>query len=123
MKTKSMKPATGKDLATLLEETTIKFRPAYLLKSNTLQPLPAEHPVSNSLPERKFKSVKELEQLVLRNGKVFFGQQSFILTVPKKKGKAIQEQTTPDFFMLDLGDHTKPKVYILDIILSKQDVF
>lgn len=124
MKAKKAKQDLPSDSqASTVEKKTINFKPGYFLKGNTLQPLSAEHAVSGSPTERKFRSAKELEQLVLRNSKILFGQNTFLVTLPKKSAATFGNDSVPSSFLVDLSDFVRPKFYILDIMLAKQSFF
>jgi predicted transport protein len=124
-KAKSILPE--KNQAHASDEAKSNFRNVYLLtKGNTLQQVPREQFNSDSFAERKFRSANELEELVLRNSKVLFGQHTFIVQIPPKKKPLFKGDAVSKNFMLDVGDIAKPRFYILDTLLadnSFNDVF
>jgi predicted transport protein len=66
--------------------------------------------------EIKFKSEKELEQLVLKNSKTFFGENALFF---KDKNEA-RDERFPDKFLLDFTNVEKPKLYLIEVILPDQ---
>ena len=91
---------------------------AFIMKDDTLQSFPTEHFTGkdeNFKPvEKKFQTEKELEQLLLINSKVLFGEQALIVDDKKE----IKDQYFPDKFLFDFSDHEKPRFYIIETVLS-----
>ncbi len=124
MKAKKAKQNLPSDSqASTSEKQAINFKQGYFLKGNTLEALPSDLLLPVLPVERKFKTAKELEQLVLRNGKTLFGQQTFIVLMPKKTAASFGKESVPNSFLLDVGDLARPKFYFLDIMLAKQSFF
>src|SRR6185436_9548582 len=65
---------------------------------------------------RKFKSVKELEQLVLKNSKLLFGERTFLIPFSSKEASLFPRGFVPKVLLLDLGNILKPRFYFLDIV-------
>lgn len=66
--------------------------------------------------EIKFKSDKELEQLVLTNSNAFFGESALLF---KDKNEA-RDEHFPDKFLLDFTNAEKPRLYLIELILPAQ---
>lgn len=69
--------------------------------------------------ERKIKSKKELEQIILQNGKMLFGRDTILIdTRVDVSGFYI-----PDAILFDFKDQRKPKCYLIETMLSKQTFY
>jgi predicted transport protein len=66
--------------------------------------------------EIKFKSDKELEQLVLTNSNAFFGENAFLF----KDKSEVKDEHFPDKFLLDFTNSEKPRLYLIEVILPDQ---
>ncbi|HTA27016.1 MAG TPA: hypothetical protein VK809_04475 [Bacteroidia bacterium] len=121
MKEKAKKALTEINGSAILTENVSNFKHGYLLKGNQLQTLTTDYVGIKPPVERKFKTEKELAEVLIQNKKTLFGQDVFIFTMPKNKGD--NEQSTPDFFMLDMGGFYSPKVYFMDIMVSRPEEF
>jgi predicted transport protein len=66
--------------------------------------------------EIKFKSEKELEQLVLINSKTFFGENALFF----KDKNEVRDERFPDKFLLDFSNPEKPRIYLIEVILPEQ---
>ena len=95
---------------------------AHLLKGNALLPLPPELSGMKWV-ERKFKTIKEVEQLVLRNSKVLFGYDTVLIPFPKKSRDTVETDFTPLALLLDVTRIDKPRLYVLDIMFLKHGFF
>lgn len=107
---------------TLSSEKTI-LKQGYLLNKDSLVPVPLEYISSNSPVEKKFRSAKELEELVFKNSKTLFGQTTFMVALQKKDGVLFGNDSVPTGLMLDLCEPNRPRFYILDIMLAGQSFF
>lgn len=68
--------------------------------------------------EIKFKSEKELEQLVMENSKTFFGEQALLF----KDKNEVLDDLFPDKFLIDFSSNGKPKLYLIDVVLAEQKI-
>ena len=101
------------------KELAFDFSQAYLSKGNVLQPKPAELLITKPVA-RKFQSEKELQQLVLKNTKILFGENTLLIDT-KKNGIAFSGGCTPEGILLDLGNIEKPQIYLIKTALAKQN--
>lgn len=67
--------------------------------------------------EIKFKSDKELEQLVTTNSKTIFGEQSLFF----KDIKENPDEHFPTEFLIDFSNNEKPKLYLIETVLTDQN--
>ncbi len=103
------------------EKETNHLRNSYLLKGNTLHPLSTDYRYSTPPVEKKFRSVKEIEKLVLDNCRTLFGQQTILIPLPTKSKNLFKNNFLPDNVMLDMED--TPRFYFLDTVTPDQDFF
>ena len=95
---------------------------AFLIKrNNTVEKFTEDHLKSTPV-EKKFRTVKEMEQVIFKNYKSFFGQQSFLISLSKKDESVFSQVNAPTGILLDLNDFVKPKFYIIHTLLGKQSV-
>jgi predicted transport protein len=106
------------------EKVAVIFRNAYFLKGNLLHPLTGTEQINSvAAVERKFRSAKELEQLVSLNHKTLFGPHSFFIPVQAKAYGLFGKGFDPAGFLFDLSDPAKPKFYVVEIRLSTQEFY
>jgi predicted transport protein len=67
--------------------------------------------------EIKFKSDKELEQLVLTNSKTFFEENALLFNDKSE----FKDERFPDKFLLDFSNPEKPRIYLIEVILPEQN--
>jgi len=118
-KAKSILPETNQARAS---EEAKSIRNAYSLKGNALKPLPAEQINSSSLVERKFRSAKEIEELILKNGKALFGEQTIIVPL-RMKNSVFKSGSATDIFLFDIKDIAKPKFYVVAAELANGNFY
>jgi len=111
-------PLHGDSHAISSEQTDINFQNAFIVKGNTAQPQATRQ--TNPPVEKKFRSVKELTELVMTSSKILFGQNTFMVEIPKKGTAPFGNDFVPTGFLLDLSDFVKPRFYIIDVMLSEQ---
>lgn len=92
----------------------------YRLKGSALGLIPPDLVANNTISERKFRTVKELEDVILKNIKTLFGERAFLIS-GRTNDDVFENGTPPIRFLLDLADLPKPRFYILDINLEKQN--
>src|SRR5204863_1427026 len=68
------------------EKGAINFKQPYLVTGETLLPLLPDYSLSDSAVEKKFRSAKELEELVFKNGKTLFRPHTVTVALQKKDG-------------------------------------
>ena len=73
--------------------------------------------------EKTFKSEADIEQLVVDNAKMLFGQKSIYIDAKKKIDNSALKGVIPDGFLFDLADKTMPGFYIVEVELSKHSFF
>lgn len=109
-----------------LPNTVIDLSKVYILNGNTLelQTTPFDLDENQVSPiEKKFKSKKEFEQIVLQNGKILFGTDSLLIDTKIKSNIEFTGTYIPDAILFDFKDHEKPKCYLIETMLSKQDFY
>lgn len=111
-----------------LTEIVVDLSKAFILNGNTLELQTTEPPFDadeNQVPpvEKKFKSKKEFEQIVLENGKILFGTDSLLIDTKVKTGIEFSGNYIPDAILFDFKDKEKPKCYLIETTLSKQDFY
>lgn len=121
MKAKKENQPSGEQVLSL-EKAAINFNQVYLQNGDELLPLSSEYKISDSLAEKKFRSVKELEELMLGNSKMLFGQDTIMVPLTKES-RALFGDFVPSGLLFDLSDLGRPRFFILDIMLSKQSFF
>ncbi len=92
---------------------------AFIVKDDSLQVFPTENfnadPEKEPAPvENNFQSETEFEQLITANNKLFFGE-SVLITDDKK------DDYFPDKFLIDFTELDKPRLYILETVLTAQN--
>ncbi len=122
-KTETNQTATINNQPVSLSGASNQLRNLYLLNGDALLPLAPEYLHANPATEKNFRSTKELEELVFKNSKTLFGQNTFTVTLQKKDGNLFESNFTPTGFLLDISEIARPKFFILDIITSKLDFF
>lgn len=106
--------------------TAIDLSKAYILNGNTLelQTTPFELDENQGSPiEKKFKSRKEFEEIILKNGKVLFGNDTLLINTQLKKDISFTGTYTPDAILFDFKDPEKPKCYLIETMYSIQDFY
>jgi predicted transport protein len=87
-------------------------------KKITKQPSPPQGDNTVKKPEPveiKFKSEKELEQLILINSKTFFSEHTLFF----KDKNEVRDEQFPDKFLLDFSNPEKPRIYLIEVILPE----
>ncbi|TAL57116.1 MAG: hypothetical protein EPN85_14590 [Bacteroidetes bacterium] len=93
------------------------FNSPFILKGKILQIKIGGQPIEKPVP-RQFKSEKELSELVMENGKVLFGDH--IMMIDGKKTVTVFETGyNASAFLVDFKNLDKPKLYIVETVLSK----
>lgn len=110
-----------------MPDTVIDLSKAYILNGNTLE-LHTEPPFDadeNQVApvEKKFKSKKEFEEIILQNGKILFGTDSLLIDTKVKTGIEFSGNYIPDAILFDFKDKENPKCYLIETMLSKQDFY
>lgn len=91
-----------------LPDTAVDLSMALLINGKSLEPQPIKH----STPvERKFKSEKEFNELVVDNSKILFGQNTIMIDATKSSLEC--------HLLLDFREAEKHRIYFVDITLSK----
>ncbi len=103
-----------------LSSLKANLKQGYLLNKDALVPVPPEYISSNAPDEKRFRSAKELEELVFKNSKTLFGQQTILVNMPEKGNGIFRGKFPPVGFLFDSADPAKPKLYIIDILSSMQ---
>lgn len=93
-------------------QTAVDLKGALVLKGNALQVRTTEP--HNPPVERKFKNGKEFKEIVMNSGKLLFGENTLLLNAEK-----IEIDFFPDGLLFDLKDPDNPKLYLLNLSLSK----
>jgi len=111
-----------------LPDTVIDLSKVYILNGNTLELQTIEPPFDadenqTSPVEKKFKSKKEFEEIILQNSKVLFGETTLLIETKVKAGNKFSGTYIPDAFLFDFKDTEKPKCYMIETMLSKQDFY
>ncbi|MBI4930502.1 MAG: hypothetical protein HY841_07055 [Bacteroidetes bacterium] len=91
----------------------------FILKGKSLQVKINGQPIDNPVP-KKFQSEKELEELVKQNGKVLFGENVIVLDGKKIMPEFLESYALPAF-LIDIRDAEKPKLYVVEVLHSKQN--
>ena len=92
------------------QEKEIDLSTALVINGKSLQPRPVNH----SVPlERKFKSEKEFNELVVHNSKMLFGKDTILIDASKTPLEC--------YVLLDYREGDKHLIHFVDITLSKQD--
>lgn len=111
-----------------LQYTVIDYSKAYVLNGTTLQLQTAETSLNEeenktALVEKKFKSKKEFEQIVLQNGKILFGINSLLIDTKIKTDIEFLGKYIPDGIVFVFNEEENPKCYLIETMLSKQDFY
>lgn len=102
---------------------SIQPRTLYLLNGNTLLPLAPEYLETGSPSEKNFRSVKELEELVLANSKTFFGKDIHFIPLSKESKQVFKGDFTPSGFLLNVTDLGRPEIYFVNILPATEDFY
>ncbi|MBI3501317.1 MAG: hypothetical protein HY063_05930 [Bacteroidetes bacterium] len=97
------------------------FKSPFVLKGKELMVKINGHPIEKP-QEKNFKSVKELNELVLENTKILFGQETLLIEGQLAMKAFPCEGLFFDGFLLDCKDAEKPKLYFIQTILAKQNL-
>jgi len=73
--------------------------------------------------EAEIKLEKHLEEDVVTNAKLFFGQNSIYIDAKKKLDSKSLGGCIPDGFLFDLADKENPAFYIVEVELAKHDFY
>src|SRR3954470_10941419 len=102
----------------LPQKPIVEYTNAFLLMGTALQKLTQDMFNKEKSVERKFRTVKELKQIILKNNRMLFGERTF-LVLPEKKGEALfAKDFAPHALLLDLGNIVKPRFYFLNVSIS-----
>ena len=113
---------------TASESMRVEYTNAYILKGKTLQPFSTDAETAAKIAqdkqslEKKFKSEKELAELVLNNGKILFGEKTILITGFEKNKVAFSGEFFPDGLLFDFSESEKPRLYFVEIILAGADM-
>src|SRR6266496_434555 len=97
-------------LSGVSQTTSLQNGIMYGLKGNTLRLIPPDLFAHDSLSERKFRSANELEEIIFKNIKTLFGEKTFLIR-EKKSDNIFGDKVSPNRYLLDLSDTTKPRFY------------
>src|ERR1035437_4309280 len=97
-------------------DTAIDLSKAYILNGNTLElqtepPFDADENQASPV-EKKFKSKKEFEEIVLQNGKILFGNDTLLIKTKVKTNIEFIGSYIPDAILFDFKDRENPKCYL-----------
>jgi len=73
--------------------------------------------------EAEIKLEKQLEDDVVQNAKIFFGNDSIYIDAKKKIDSKSLGGSIPDGFLFDLSDKDNPAFYIVEVELAKHDFY
>jgi len=94
--------------------TEISFPKALIVKNDVIEPITKDEVMQ--LLERTFQSKQELEELVIKNHKSFFGQQTLVFQNKEETGLLF-----PDYCLFDLTDIERPRMYLIVFALVSED--
>lgn len=120
MKTKQAKHALPSES---MAKAEINLKNAFLLTGMNLHSLAMDYQSSHPPVEKKFRSVKELEEIVFQNSKTLFGQQTVLLPMPAECESVFGKDIPPAGFLFDASEVSKSKLYVVDTLLSQQDFY
>lgn len=103
----------------LQENILTDFRSPFILKGKTLQVKINGHPIEKPVP-KNFASEKDLRELLMQNAKTFFGGRIMILD-GKKVMPELRGDYPPPAFLIDFTNLEKPKLYLVEVMVSKED--
>lgn len=78
---------------------------------------------NKKLSEQPFLNEKEIENVVVVNSELFFGQSSLFIEVKKKIDTKFLGSSIPDGFLFDLSDIDNPEFYLVEIEWYKHDFY
>jgi len=110
-----------------LTEIVVDLSKAYILNGNTLEfktepPFDADENQTSPV-EKKFKSKKEFEEIILLNNRVLFSDTTLLIETKVKTGFEFSGTYIPDAILFNFKDTEKPKCYLIEVMLSKQDFY
>jgi predicted transport protein len=105
------------------QNVNVIYSNLFILKGTALLPLKEGEIDGEKTTERKFRSVKELEQIILKNSRVLIGERTFLIPLLKKEESLFPKGFAPKGLLLDLGNIIKPRFYFLDIVLSEVNFY
>jgi len=114
-----MQKKKNKEENPVQENILSDFRSPFILKGKTLQVKINGHPIEKPV-EKKFQSEKELQDLIMQSGKTLFGGRIMILD-GKKVMPQLRDNYPPPAFLIDFTNLEKPKLYLVEVMVSKED--
>lgn len=73
--------------------------------------------------EFEFEKETDFEKEISENSKLFFGKDSIFIDAKKKIETKSLGNSIPDGFLFDLSDKENPEFYLVEVELSKHDIF
>jgi len=73
-------------------------------------------------PRTNFKNEDELENLMIKNHKILFGNKTIFIKKTKIRNQALGN-AIPDGFLFDLKDTNNPQFYLIEVELAKHDFY
>ena len=70
-----------------------------------------------------FEKESEFENIIVKNAKSIFGQDTIYLDVKKRIGKTKPIQTIPDGFLIDISAPNAPKLFVIENEIVSHDPF
>ncbi len=119
-----VKVAVVMDISKQLDEIDAEqFNNAFVLtdKGNLFPRKPGPFHEGAFPKERKFKTAEEIQDIILRNSKTLFGDNTLLIS--EKKEKYLASMGFPFFqiMLFDFKDMVKPKLYFVAVTYSKQN--
>lgn len=73
--------------------------------------------------EEPFTAESDLEELVVHQSKLLFGEKSIFFTKKRKVAGAALGNYVPDGYLFDLSDSENPEFYLVEVELAKHDFY
>lgn len=108
-----------------VENPVVEYSNAFVLKGKELKPFTtdsetaAKISVEKQSMERKFKSGKELAEIVLNNNKVLFGEKTVMVDLQRQTIIHFDNGFLPDGILFDMGE--KPGIYFAQAMISSEN--
>jgi predicted transport protein len=119
-----VKVAVVMDISKQLDEIdAAEFNNSFVLtdKGNLVPRKPGPFHEGAFPKERKFKSAEEMQDIVLNNGQILFGENTLIISERKEKFFVPLNISVFHALLFDFKDLAKPRLHLIAVVPSKQN--
>lgn len=108
-----------------VENSVVEYSNAFVLKGKELKPFATDQETADRIArekasmEKKFKSGKELAEIVLNNNKALFGEKTVMVDLQRQTIIHFGNGFLPDGILFDMGE--KPGIYFTQAMISSEN--